>query len=338
MAGGDGAGGRRKRSFSQSRRLADRADPILALGPGGGRRAWPIPTSAVASCHRAHVGDCFPRAGAGWSLLLFLSLLAFATGYARHRQLLDPEFAEHHLRTVMSRDERIYLEGTLTREPEKLPNRSRWLVRGERIWHPTGAEEIEGDLLLSVRAARREWRYGDRVRFWVRPVTPRDSGNPGGFNYATYLARRGIYATGFLDSDAEVELVAREPGARIRVRRNLAPGYPPLHRAKSLPGFRRADQSAGGRRHGRHQQGNAHGVYLRRRQSCAVDLGFARRHARSGRLCDDSLQRRGEHLLAASLESSKDRDLRVVCRRGVLHRACRRHGADGALGDHDRRL
>ncbi len=112
----------------------------------------------------------------------------------------------------MSREERVYLEGTLTRDPEKLPNRSRWLVRGERIWHPTGAEEIEGELLLSVRAARREWRYGDRVRFWVRPVTPRDSGNPGGFNYATYLARRGIYATGFLDSDAEVELVAREPG------------------------------------------------------------------------------------------------------------------------------
>ncbi|HEY3151177.1 MAG TPA: DNA internalization-related competence protein ComEC/Rec2, partial [Candidatus Binatia bacterium] len=52
----------------------------------------------------------------------------------------------------------------------------------------------------------------DRVRFWVVPLVPQDSGNPGGFNYATYLARREIYLTGFLDNDQEVELLARDPG------------------------------------------------------------------------------------------------------------------------------
>jgi competence protein ComEC len=48
---------------------------------------------------------------------------------------------------------------------------------------------------------------------WIRPTIPQDSGNPGGFNYATLSARRGIYATGFLDTDLEVELLARDPGA-----------------------------------------------------------------------------------------------------------------------------
>jgi competence protein ComEC len=50
------------------------------------------------------------------------------------------------------------------------------------------------------------------VRFWVRPSLPRNSGNPGGFDYATFLSRRGIYATAFLDSDREVELLQREHG------------------------------------------------------------------------------------------------------------------------------
>ncbi|MGH7825183.1 MAG: DNA internalization-related competence protein ComEC/Rec2 [Candidatus Binatia bacterium] len=150
-------------------------------------------------------------AGRRWALLIVVAGLFFTTGYIRHRQLLHPQFPSNHLRALMSHDGRFYLEGTLIREPEKLPNRSRWLLRAERIWHPTGAEEITGDLLLSVRQARREWRYGDRVRLWTRPAAPRDSGNPGGFNYATYLAGRGIYALGYLENDGEIELLAREP-------------------------------------------------------------------------------------------------------------------------------
>lgn len=149
----------------------------------------------------------------GWAILFLLSSLAWSVGYVRHRQLLAPVFADNHLRTVMKQDTTFYLEGTLRHEPEKLAQRTRWQVRAERIWHPTGAEEISGDILIGLRSVRREWHYGDRVRLRVRTQLPQDSGNPGGFNYATYLARRAIYATAFLDSDQEVELVAREAGA-----------------------------------------------------------------------------------------------------------------------------
>jgi len=144
--------------------------------------------------------------------LLLIAGMAFCVGYIRHRQILYPGFAPDHLRSVMRQNSSLYLEGLLRQEPEKLPNRSRWILRSERIWHSTGAEEISGDLLINIRSARREWHYGDRVRFSVRPLAPRDSGNPGGFDYAAYLADREIYATGFLDSDGEVELVARSPG------------------------------------------------------------------------------------------------------------------------------
>jgi competence protein ComEC len=154
-------------------------------------------------------------------LLLLVGAAALTVGHFRHRQILGPVFPPHHLRSVMQANELLYLEGSLLQEPEMLPNRSRWIVGAQRIWHPTGAEEITGNLLITVRAVRREWRYGDRVRVRLRPALPRDSGNPGGFNYAAYLARRQIYATGFLDSDQEIELVAREPDAARGVIENL---------------------------------------------------------------------------------------------------------------------
>ncbi len=166
-------------------------------------------------------------------LVFCVGAIAFSVGFLRHRQLIDPEFPTNHLHSAINRSETLYIEGFLAQEPEKLPNRSRWIVDAQRVWHRTGAEEITGNLILTVRSVRREWRYGDRVRFKLRPVLPRDSGNPGGFNYARYLARRGIYVAGFLDGDHEIELVAREAGAlrgriedlRRQIRRHIQANF-----------------------------------------------------------------------------------------------------------------
>src|SRR4029077_8115287 len=96
-----------------------------------------------------------------WGLLIFTAGLSFSLGYLRHRQLLHPNFPPNHVRSLTGDNVRIYLEGSLEREPERLPNRNRWLLRCERIWHPTGPEDIAGNLLLSVRRVGREWHYDD---------------------------------------------------------------------------------------------------------------------------------------------------------------------------------
>ena len=186
--------------------------PTLALlgGQAFAVTPWNLPLVAGASL-LLPLGFLISRRWRSHALLIFLSGLAFSLGYARHRELIYPQFPPNHLRSVMAREGRFYLEGTLRHEPEKLINRSRWQIRAERIWQPTGAEEITGDILLGVRRVRRDWRYGDQVRFWIRPTIPQDAGNPGGFNYATHLAQREIYVTGFLESDDEIELLARRP-------------------------------------------------------------------------------------------------------------------------------
>ncbi|TMA08250.1 MAG: ComEC/Rec2 family competence protein, partial [Deltaproteobacteria bacterium] len=59
-------------------------------------------------------------------------------------------------------------------------------------------------------ARRRSPATCDRIRFWVRPLIPRNNGNPGGFDYASFLARRQIYATAFLENDDGLELLIRQ--------------------------------------------------------------------------------------------------------------------------------
>jgi competence protein ComEC len=189
------------------------AVPTLALlvGQAAATLPWNLPPSTSVILLAPAAGIVW-RHWRAWAILCCLSALALTIGNVRHRQLLDPVFPENHLRAVMARGATLYLEGTLRQEPERLPQRSRWQFSAERIWHATGAEEIAGNILISLRIVRREWRYGDRVRLRLRPQVPQDSGNPGGFNYATYLARREIYATAFLEHDQDIELVEREAG------------------------------------------------------------------------------------------------------------------------------
>lgn len=153
----------------------------------------------------------FQRDQRSWALLILLTEAGFSLGYVRHYQILHPPFPPNHIRSVMNEGSQIYLEGVLHQEPEKLPQRSRWIVRSQRIWHATGAQEIKGYILISLRQTRREWHYGDRIRFWMRPLIPRSAANPGSFDYASFLARREIYATGFLENDEGVELLGRGP-------------------------------------------------------------------------------------------------------------------------------
>ncbi|MBM4260998.1 MAG: DNA internalization-related competence protein ComEC/Rec2 [Deltaproteobacteria bacterium] len=214
----------------------------LLVGQAAAVPSWSAPTSAAYGL-LAPVPLLLARRWRRWGALVILVGVAFALGYVRHRELLHPEFSSAHLRSVMTRHESLYLEGVLRQEPEKLPNRTRWLVRAEALWHPTGSEEVEGNLLISVRTVRRDWRYGDRVRLTIKPSLPRDSGNPGGFNYAAYLADREIYVTGYLDNDGEVQLVKRQVGGlrvtieslrrdiRRFIQRQLSPENGPLLKA-----------------------------------------------------------------------------------------------------------
>lgn len=151
----------------------------------------------------------FPRLRA-WGFLGILTLAFLSTGYVRHHRLLHPGFGPDHLRVIAADGAPVHLEGRLYREPERLPDRSRWYFQADSIWHPTGAQRAEGSVLVTVGKEREHWRYGDRLRLWLRLRAPRNPGNPGEFDYEGFLSRRRIYLTGYLESDEGVELLGRE--------------------------------------------------------------------------------------------------------------------------------
>jgi len=186
--------------------------PTLSLLSGQAVAAAPVRLPLLLSCLLlVPVSFLFWREKRAWAFLVLLAGFGFSVGYMRHYRILHPAFGSNHVRSVMDEGSPLYLEGVLDAEPEKQPQRSRWVVYAERIWHPTGSQEISGYLLITLRHVQREWHYGDRIRLWVRPLIPRSAGNAGSFDYQSFLARREIYATGFLENDAGVELLGRGP-------------------------------------------------------------------------------------------------------------------------------
>ncbi len=186
--------------------------PTLALLGGQALAASPLrPPAYSLALFLLPLPFIFRRGARRWAIIGLVCGLAFAIVYRRHLDVLEPEFPASHIRSVMEDGGELYLEGRLNAEPDRLPQRMRWNVRLLRVWHPTGAEEVTGDILVTIRFAARDWRYGDLVRFRAEPFVPRAGANPGGFDYATYLARRNIYATAFLVNDGRVELLSRAP-------------------------------------------------------------------------------------------------------------------------------
>lgn len=120
---------------------------FLLLGQAAAAPSWVIPTFSFA-VFLLPLLLLFWREQRGWALLALLAGLSFSLGYIRHHHMLHPTFAPGHIRSLLSEGDQLYIEGVLHKEPEKLPQRSRWVIRAERIWHPTGSQEISGDLLI----------------------------------------------------------------------------------------------------------------------------------------------------------------------------------------------
>src|SRR5512142_3338494 len=59
---------------------------------------------------------CVPARARRFGLIAVVACVALSVGYWRHRELLHPVFSEGHLRSVMTSDSVLYLEGSLRQE------------------------------------------------------------------------------------------------------------------------------------------------------------------------------------------------------------------------------
>jgi len=87
-------------------------------------------------------------------------------------------------------------------------------VRTERINLKRGWTRTIGDVLLSVRAGKRRFVPGERVRFLSRLREPWNFGNPGEFDYRGWLNMRGVFATGTVADSRLIVRLSEAKGVR----------------------------------------------------------------------------------------------------------------------------
>ncbi len=158
----------------------------------------------------------------GFRLAVLVSSLsgAFLAGHLTLQRVYAPDFPAHHLRQL-ALPQKVILEGWLFREPERGPARGRLYLEAQRLWQDGQPRPATGKVLVTVRHLQDRWQYGDVLRLPLKIRTPRNFHTPGSFDYAGYLARRGLYLTAFVWDDKKIEKIEPDNRTGTGVRHRL---------------------------------------------------------------------------------------------------------------------
>ena len=131
-------------------------------------------------------------------LSFYLSIVIFTLlGILFLNSSLYPPLPPHHLTKYLS-EKKVILEGVLYQPPELSADKTKLYLIAEKIIDRDTIININGYLLIVVKDVLNYLSYGDRVRFAARIRSPGNFNNPGGFDYRSYLARKGILATAYV--------------------------------------------------------------------------------------------------------------------------------------------
>ena len=161
----------------------------------------PAGVSAVASGVLAALGAVEAwRKKPGWALACFsLACATGGAGYATARRPAAPANVPFRVNEVS------LFEGCVTGPSQGLDGSLRVTVEV--------AEGMRMNLSQGRSALRLE--YGDRIRFRAIPRAPHSFANPGSFDYAAWLAARGIYWQARLAPKATIERLPGRCGGRF---------------------------------------------------------------------------------------------------------------------------
>jgi competence protein ComEC len=136
------------------------------------------------------------------------ALLAAALGHWQVDRVLRPRFAPDHLQQAVG--QRAMVRGRIVDRPARRPGKLRLVIDAAAIRRGADWQPASGRVLVTLLHATQPWQRGDGVEAMLALRRPRNFGNPGEFDFEAYLARRGIYVTGFAPDDASWQ---REPVA-----------------------------------------------------------------------------------------------------------------------------
>jgi competence protein ComEC len=142
--------------------------------------------------------------------ILFAALALSAAAAAPVDRLLHPPPDRASVRRY-SDGSTLTVEGRLAREIEQVGDRYRLFVQLEWTHAPGGRPERATALIQLMSLYPPDCHIGDRLRVTAKLRFPRNNGNPGEFDYASFMARSGIAATMFVPAKSVIEVI---PGPR----------------------------------------------------------------------------------------------------------------------------
>jgi len=116
----------------------------------------------------------------------------------------------------------LTVEGIIVKRPVAKEDGCRLLLEIEHLRPAAGSKEelpVKGLMLVRIGSGRTGLMTGDRVSFSAKLRPPLNYGIPGEFNAERYYALKGIFATSFVKSDAEI--VAHGQTGKLRLQRQL---------------------------------------------------------------------------------------------------------------------
>jgi len=147
---------------------------------------------------------------AAWTLLAILKSTRWAFwvalffflffGHFSIQTYLHPEHPPNHLSRFIGA-ERVILEGTIDRSPQRIQSGTRLLIRSHKMISGDHHFPLEGRLQLFLKGEGKFFHLGDRLRFLCRLHPPGGFNNPGGFSYERRLAFERVDAIGFMPNE-----------------------------------------------------------------------------------------------------------------------------------------
>jgi competence protein ComEC len=139
------------------------------------------------------------------SLLFILPGLVGITAYLYSAAWFP---ADHYIRRTTLDKASHEITGKIVSALDRDPDRTAFVMET----HTIDARPVTGKVRVSIREGSTSLGYGDRVRVSGRMHGIRSFQNPGGFDYAAYLAQRGIYRTVSLKNADSIEVLSRGRG------------------------------------------------------------------------------------------------------------------------------
>jgi competence protein ComEC len=148
----------------------------------------------------------FPSAaiwtGCGFFLVTGLSLVTF----------LSPQITTTPVPSFLVNNEIQRLSGVILEDPSYYPERTRLVIRLTSYADQGQSRSSQGIILLGIKGLVKGFNQGDPVRFVCRLRWIEGYHNPGGYDFAKKMVRKGIRVSGFIE-DPEL-LILNGPNQR----------------------------------------------------------------------------------------------------------------------------